>query len=185
MSKPRSFYSFLLALLVHAAIIILAALLVDKRPTTAFIETKSMIQLDVGHGTSKKTSNKNKKMVLASASPSVPYEGSETKENIVTKGVDQARGKGFEENDFEASAVSYKNPTYPRLAIKRGLEGGVRLRIQVSSDGMPEKTEILKSSGHDILDRAALDSIPNWRFQKKPSTYFVEKNILFQLKDAR
>lgn len=174
-----------MALLVHAAIIVLAALLVDKRPTTTFIETKNRIQLDVGQGIPKIATRENKKMVVANTSTS-PQSGFENKD---TKEIEHGNGGGSEEsseeNDFEASAVSYKNPTYPRLAIKRELEGAVRLRIQVSSEGIPEKTEILKSSGHDILDRAALDSIPNWRFQKKPSTYFVEKNILFQLKDSK
>lgn len=84
--------------------------------------------------------------------------------------------------DFGESVTSFSEPSYPKLAIQRSLEGEVRLRVNVSSEGYPEATSILESSGHEILDRAAVEATKNWRFQKKDYPYSVEKKIVFKLR---
>jgi len=48
---------------------------------------------------------------------------------------------------------------YPRLAIRRGWQGEVRLGLTVAANGMLENIHILQSSGHGILDRAALQCL--------------------------
>lgn len=48
---------------------------------------------------------------------------------------------------------------YPRLAQKRGWQGEVRLGLKVAASGRLEDIRILQSSGHGLLDRAALDSL--------------------------
>ncbi len=48
---------------------------------------------------------------------------------------------------------------YPRLAQKRGWQGEVRLGLKVAASGRLEDIHILQSSGHGLLDRAALDSL--------------------------
>ncbi len=88
-------------------------------------------------------------------------------------------GSGF---SFGDSVTSFSEPIYPRLAIKRNLEGQVRLRVKVSAEGLPEETTIIESSGHEILDNAAFHATKNWRFQKKAHPYTVEKNIVFKLR---
>ncbi len=42
--------------------------------------------------------------------------------------------------------------TYPDAARRDGLEGRVELRFRVAADGSAETVEILKSSGHTVLD---------------------------------
>ncbi|MBK6435829.1 MAG: energy transducer TonB [Rhodanobacteraceae bacterium] len=57
-------------------------------------------------------------------------------------------------------------PRYPPQAIKRHLEGEVMLIVSVGADGYPEAVSIQRSSGHAILDRAAIDQVRNrWRFR--------------------
>jgi protein TonB len=56
-------------------------------------------------------------------------------------------------------------PAYPRLAEERGWEGEVLLRVRVAAAGTVLNAEVERSSGHPILDRAALKSVANWRFQ--------------------
>jgi protein TonB len=56
-------------------------------------------------------------------------------------------------------------PDYPRQARRRGLEGQVVLEVEVRADGRPGRIDIVASSGHAILDRAALEGLRRWRFQ--------------------
>ena len=56
-------------------------------------------------------------------------------------------------------------PVYPRLARLRGYEGTVLLDVEVLPSGRVGRIAALTSSGHDVLDRAALSSVRNWRFQ--------------------
>ncbi|HAK61530.1 MAG TPA: hypothetical protein DCO77_14340 [Nitrospiraceae bacterium] len=48
---------------------------------------------------------------------------------------------------------------YPRLARRRGIEGEVRLRFRISPTGEVEKVEILKGSGHALLDSASVRTV--------------------------
>ena len=48
---------------------------------------------------------------------------------------------------------------YPMAARRRNVEGVVTVRIQVESDGSLGSHEVAGSSGHSMLDRAALDSL--------------------------
>lgn len=48
---------------------------------------------------------------------------------------------------------------YPPEAIARGLEGEVRLHLKLDPDGNLLETRIVTSSGHPLLDRAAMEAI--------------------------
>lgn len=86
---------------------------------------------------------------------------------------------------FDESIQFFKEPIYPKIGIKRNLEGEVKLRLKISAEGIPLESEILKSSTHESLDQAALVASKTWRFQKLPGNgyYFVEKIILFKLQN--
>jgi protein TonB len=55
-------------------------------------------------------------------------------------------------------------PDYPTVARQFGLTGRVLMRVLVEPDGMPREILIANSSGHDMLDQAALKSVRAWRF---------------------
>lgn len=66
------------------------------------------------------------------------------------------------------SAARYRKKTpvrYPSVARRRGLSGTVLLHVLVSTDGKGQKFKVAKSSGHDVLDKAALRSVRNWLFE--------------------
>lgn len=65
-----------------------------------------------------------------------------------------------------ASAAYLKNPApeYPSLAMRRGWEGTVLLRVHVLASGKPGEIQIQKSSGRDQLDDAALAAVKRWSF---------------------
>lgn len=56
-------------------------------------------------------------------------------------------------------------PPYPSLAQRRGWEGDVLLRVHVDAGGRAREVEIVRSSGHALLDRSARDQVlQRWRF---------------------
>jgi protein TonB len=65
-----------------------------------------------------------------------------------------------------ASAGYLKNPApeYPSLAMRRGWEGTVLLRVHVLASGKPGEVQLQKSSGRDQLDDAALAAVKRWSF---------------------
>ncbi len=55
-------------------------------------------------------------------------------------------------------------PDYPAAARIRGLQGRVLLHIDIAADGTPANVAVTTSSGHAILDRAAMTTVHTWRF---------------------
>lgn len=54
---------------------------------------------------------------------------------------------------------------YPRRARSRGLEGQVIVRANVTPTGHVSSLQVHRSSGHDVLDKAALRSVKQWVFK--------------------
>lgn len=48
---------------------------------------------------------------------------------------------------------------YPAQAMASGWEGSAEIRVEVGSDGRPRTAAVVRSSGHELLDRAALAMI--------------------------
>lgn len=76
-------------------------------------------------------------------------------------------------------------PKYPLLAREKGYEGTVYLRVLVRADGRVERLAIDRSSGYEILDRAAVDSVKEWAFfPAKKSGKSVESWVLLPVRFA-
>lgn len=52
-----------------------------------------------------------------------------------------------------------ENQDYPILARKRHMEGGVRVEVEIDAQGNVLSVKVIKSSGKDILDNAAVNTI--------------------------
>jgi protein TonB len=63
-----------------------------------------------------------------------------------------------------AGMETNRAPTYPEIARRRGEQGRVMLRVNVSADGMPLDVEVVATSGHPSLDTAAMSAVRQWRF---------------------
>ena len=59
---------------------------------------------------------------------------------------------------------------YPPEARRNGWEGTVILKLEINEKGRLEKATLHRSSGHDVLDRAALQMIRSARFEGGPGT---------------
>jgi protein TonB len=55
-------------------------------------------------------------------------------------------------------------PEYPRKALVRRWEGTTILLVEISAEGRPIHVSVAESSGHAILDEAALAGVRTWRF---------------------
>lgn len=59
-------------------------------------------------------------------------------------------------------------PRYPERARRLSQQGVVLLHVRVNAEGHPTEVEVRHSSGYDLLDHAAVESVSGWRF--KPAT---------------
>ncbi|MGB7289017.1 MAG: energy transducer TonB [Candidatus Macondimonas sp.] len=89
--------------------------------------------------------------------------------------------------DLNAAYRLNPAPDYPPIALRRGWEGTVRLRVTLDIQGHPSRVELAASSGHPILDESALSAVQRWQF--RPATRLgeavvatVEVPIVFKLK---
>ena len=66
----------------------------------------------------------------------------------------------------DASAKNLGNPApkYPMQARLRHWEGTVRLKVLITPEGRVKDISVAHSSGFDVLDDAALDTVRKWKF---------------------
>jgi protein TonB len=65
---------------------------------------------------------------------------------------------------FNAAYLRNPAPRYPLVARRAGEQGTVLLRVFVTTEGMPARVELEKTSGSPHLDSAALEAVKAWRF---------------------
>lgn len=79
-------------------------------------------------------------------------------------------------------------PRYPERGRLKGIEGRMVARVTVSPEGRVEAIEVVSSTGHAILDEAAIAAIRDWTFAPAtrggvPVRGTVDIPILFVLHD--
>lgn len=102
-----------------------------------------------------------------------PGAGDEEREPLVDE---EPAGLGVDLDALEAAYRDQLNRAvqrayrYPRVAQRAGIEGTVVVRVTLSAAGEVVEVVVLTSSGHGILDRAAIDAIASVRsFPAPPS----------------
>ncbi len=77
-------------------------------------------------------------------------------------------------------------PLYPMRAMRRGIEGWVKVRFRVNTQGRVEDPTILESDPEKIFDQSVINCISQWKF--KPGTVegiavdtLAETTIRFEL----
>lgn len=61
--------------------------------------------------------------------------------------------------------VTMPQPDYPRASLRRGEQGEVLLLVKVGADGRVDGVDVIGSSQHRRLDRAAVSAVRRWRFE--------------------
>lgn len=80
-------------------------------------------------------------------------------------------------------------PDYPLPSRRRREEGIVLLTVVVQASGSPSAISLSRTSGHPLLDRAALEAVRHWTFEPAraanvPVTSSVVVPVRFSLSDA-
>ena len=86
--------------------------------------------------------------------------GSGKGEGIFSK-IFSSRGGG---NGARPRYAENPKPIYPQEAREKGYEGEVVLRVEVLINGRVGQIEIRKSSGFELLDHSALNTVKQWKF---------------------
>jgi protein TonB len=66
--------------------------------------------------------------------------------------------------DYRADYLNNPRPSYPQAARRMGFQGKVVLNVEVLASGRAGQVQLHTSSGHEILDNAALQTVKTWRF---------------------
>jgi protein TonB len=88
---------------------------------------------------------------------------------------------------FNADYLDNPAPRYPPLSRRMGEQGRVLLRVHVAAGGTAMEVTLHKTSGFERLDRAALETVKQWKFVParqgdKPVSAWVIVPIQFNLK---
>ena len=118
---------------------------------------------------------KQEKIITSSDSGINKERGGEGKSNKYEVEKGSLKGKGIE----KITCLSCLKPKYPKLALKRGYEGILKLRILISKSGDVVDIKILKSSGYTILDKSGIAAAKNSKFYplKKEGIINLEYNL--------
>ncbi len=92
------------------------------------------------------------------------------------------------EPDYRADYLNNPRPPYPMVARRMGYNGKVILNVEVLAEGRAGQVLLHKSSGYDILDNAALQTVKTWKFSPakrlgQPVTQWFLVPIKFSLEE--
>ena len=99
--------------------------------------------------------------------------------------------EGIKSNSNEAGSIKGKGsqkvtclncvePKYPKLALRRGYEGVLKLEVIILKSGLVKEVFIRESTGFEILDKAGVNAALNSKFY--PLTKETKLNIEYTLK---
>lgn len=86
----------------------------------------------------------------------------------------------------DVASLNNPKPPYPLAARRLGLQGRVLLSAHVHASGVCAEVKLKESSGHALLDEAALGSVRRWRFiparrGDRPVDSWVDVPVSFRL----
>lgn len=92
------------------------------------------------------------------------------------------------ESRYDVRSLNNPKPPYPLAARRHGMEGRVILHAHVRENGQCTDVQLRQSSGYELLDAAALQTVKRWRFipasrGETAVASWVEIPITFRLRD--
>ena len=92
---------------------------------------------------------------------------------------------------YEKMSLPYllSNPApipYPRWAVRQGWEGRFDIAMEILKDGSVGRTKVMRSTGYNLLDQAAVKSVKLWKFHPamengQPAVTCIQMPVLFQI----
>jgi protein TonB len=80
----------------------------------------------------------------------------------------------------------YIAPEYPREAMLKDIEGSVKVRFTIDSDGKVSEAFVVSSTPDRVFDKAALNAVRRWRFEPlavagEPAQATIETTVVFKI----
>ena len=121
---------------------------------------------------SKLEKNTSQQNLLENINKKRGVEKGKTMDKIETGSI---KGKGIQ----KVTCLNCLEPKYPKLAIKRGYEGIVKLEILILKNGIVKNVTIKESTGFKILDQAGINAALNSTFYPltKETTLKIEYTL--------
>ena len=85
-----------------------------------------------------------------------------TKEGLKKESIESGsiKGTGVE----KITCLKCLEPKYPKLAIRKGYEGTLKLKITILKNGSVKDVFVKESTGYNILDKSGIDAAKNSKF---------------------
>lgn len=80
--------------------------------------------------------------------------------------------------------VTGGDPLYPEMSKRLQEEGAVELAVEVGKDGSLRRVRVMKSSGYERLDQAAMAAVRQWTFTPRTgeeATMVYHQRFVFRL----
>ncbi len=82
------------------------------------------------------------------------------------------------EPDVQAAYKENPKPPYPKIAFRMGAEGTVTVLVEVNEDGTVNAVRVDQSSGNQLLDQSALETIKGWRFRSARKDGAMSRSVV-------
>ena len=105
-----------------------------------------------------------------------------------SEGIDALSIKQY---SIEVAGLARKFKVYPRVARDNNWEGKVVIRVAVKANGINATYSVLVSSGHEVLDRQALETITKGRSRAQippalqGKEFFFDIPVFYEMKEDR
>ena len=133
--------------------------------------------------------NSNLKHILDQTKKEMTELQAKLEKSLQTSRASLATGNAMDESNPTPAAGNPK-PIYPKIAIRRGIEGDVSLRVMLTASGVVSSVTVEKPSGSRLLDAAAVSAVKQWQFnpamyQGEPAASVTTVPIEFKLIQSR
>ena len=79
---------------------------------------------------------------------------------------------------YKIGTIENPHPEYPIIARKKGWQGRLLLAVHIDQNGNVLNIHVKETSGYEILDRASVKTIRDWKFlPARHGNRYVEDNI--------
>ena len=97
---------------------------------------------------------------------------------VVQRRLSRSELRGLQRGYYsELNQIMRRERSYPRSARRRGLEGTVLVELVVDARGRLIKASVIRSSGHEVLDQAALADVRKMKSLPKPPKALKRRSV--------